>query len=101
MLLLHACMCSPQRPTSSCVLPWFRLCCGARLCSKARVEAVAWADEVRVAQAGGQCLVAELAALEMLYERASGHELYNLELSRKQVRGVMAADDPLMTANDH
>ena len=83
------------RPAVVSPLLWFRLC------SKARVEAVAWADEVRVAQAGGQCLVAELAALEMLYERASGHELYNLELSRKQVRGVMAADDPLMTANDH
>lgn len=51
------------------------------------MEAAAWADEARVAQAGGQCLVAELAGLEMLYERASGHELYNLELSRKQVRG--------------
>ena len=58
-----------------------------RLCPKARVEAAAWADEARVSQAGGHCLVAELAALEMLYERASGHELYNLELSRKQVRG--------------
>jgi hypothetical protein len=75
----------PPAPLSRC-----------RLCSKARVEAAAWADEARVAHAGGQCLVAELAGLEMLYERASGHELYNLELSRKQVRGGW----PLMTSDN-
>jgi hypothetical protein len=67
--------------------PLPRPCRGVAFARKARVEAAAWADEARVAHAGGQCLVAELAGLEMLYERASGHELYNLELSRKQVRG--------------
>ena len=97
---MHACAHhSAPPPPASC--RGFAFAVVSPLREKARVEAVAWADEARVAQAGGQCLVAELAALEMLYERASGHELYNLELSRKQVRGVMAADDPLMTANDH